>query len=339
MKKWFRIPVLLMVVLAVIIAVQMACDPSKKSPSVCKIALVQYNDSPLSELSQQGILEGLALAGLKNEKDFEMKVYNAQGDIGTMNLIFDAVINYRPRLVFVTSTPTLQMAIKKVKDIPLVFSAVADPVLAGAGNSFSDHLPNVTGISTMGDYQGMAAIIHQILPQTKRIGTLYSPGELNSVRNMEELKKYAAQEGIELLTTPVNSTSETADAISSLLARQPEIVCQVIDNLTAASIASVIKASKNRNIPVFGFINDQVEKGAVLVISRDYVQAGKDAARLAKQILDGTDPASLPFEFVSRTNLLINKEAAAQYGILIPEEVYRRDNVIQTGDANSSVFH
>lgn len=321
--------------LAVIIAVQMACNPSKKSPATTKIAMVQYNDSPLSELSPQGILKGLALAGLEEGKDFEMKVYNAQGDISTMNLIFDAVINYKPRLVFVTSTPTLQMAVKKIKDTPLIFSAVADPVLAGAGKSFSDHLPNVTGISTMGDYQGMAAIIRQILPQTKRIGTLYSPGELNSVRNMEELKKYTAQEGIELFTTPVNSTSETADAISSLLARQPEIVCQVIDNLTSASIVSVIKAAKSRNIPVFGFVNDQAEKGAVLVISRDYVQAGKDAARLAKQILDGTNPTVIPFEFVSRTNLLINKEAAAQHGILIPEEIYRRENVILIDDTGN----
>ncbi len=180
----------------------------------------------------------------------------------------------------------------------------------------------------MGDYAGMAATIHEILPQVKRIGTLYSPGESNSVRNMEEMKKYAAQEGIELLTVPVNSSSETADAALSLIARQPEIICQVVDNLTSVSIASMIKAAQSRNIPVFGFVSDQAEKGAVLVISRDYTQAGKDAARLAKQILDGADPANLPFEFVSKTDVLINRKAAAQYGIQIPEAFSNRDQVI-----------
>lgn len=322
-----------MILLIMITAVITACNSSKKSTASLKIALVQYNDSPLSELSQQGIREGLELAGLKEDQDFELKVYNAQGDIGTLNLIFDAVINYRPRLVFVTSTPTLQMAIRKIHDIPVVFSVVADPVLAGAGKSFDDHLPNVTGISTMGDYEGMAAAIQEILPQVKRIGTLYSPGESNSVRNMEEMKKYAAQEGIELLTVPVNSSSETADAALSLIARQPEIICQVVDNLTSVSITSMIKAAQSRNIPLFGFVSDQAEKGAVLVISRDYNQAGRDAARLAKQILDGADPANLPFEFVSKTNLLINRKAAAQYGIQIPEDFYNKDDVIVVDDA------
>ncbi len=328
MKNYYGINRLLILVLAVITAVLLSCDSSNRSPSAVKIVLVQYNDSPLSELSQQGIREGLAQAGLKEGQDFELKVYNAQGDISTMNLIFDAVINYSPGLVFVTSTPTLQMGLKKIKNIPLVFSVVADPVLAGAGKSFNDHLPNVTGISTMGDYRRMAAVIHQLLPHIKTIGTLYSPGELNSVRNMEEFKKYAAQEGIDLLATPANSISEITDAISALLARQPEIICQVIDNLTAASFGSIIKASNSRDIPVFGFVSEQAEKGAVLVISRDYIQAGKDAAKLAKQILDGADPANIPFEYVSVTNIMLNEKAAAQYGIRIPDEFLSANNVM-----------
>ena len=304
-----------------------SCSTSNKS-SVFKIVLVQYNDSPLSELSQEGIKEGLKQSGLTEGTDYSLKVYNAQGDISTLNLIFDAVINEKPGLVFVTSTPTLQVAVKKIRDIPVVFSVVADPVLAGAGTSFEEHLSNVTGISTMGDYSGMIELIKLILPEANKIGTIFAPGEINSVRNMEDLKKNAVSEGIELISVPVTSSAEVADAAMSLTAKQPSIVCQIVDNLTSVSISSILKVCNDRNIPMFGFVSDQAEKGAVVVLSRDYRQAGVDAVRLAKKIMDGTDPALVPFEFVSKTNILINQKAAAKYGITIPREVLTKENVI-----------
>lgn len=303
------------------------CSTSQKS-SVFKIVLVQYNDSPLSELSQEGIKEGLKQSGLTEGTDYSLKVYNAQGDISTLNLIFDGVINEKPGLVFVTSTPTLQVAVKKIRDIPVVFSVVADPVLAGAGKSFEEHLPNVTGISTMGDYSGMIDLIKLIIPEAKKIGTIFTPGEINSVRNMEDLKKNAESAGIELVSVPVTSSAETADAAMSLIAKQPSIVCQIVDNLTSVSIASILKVCSDKNIPVFGFVSDQAEKGAVVVLSRDYKQAGIDAVRLAKKIMDGSEPSLLPFEFVSKTNIIINQDAAAKYVINIPPEILTRENVI-----------
>jgi ABC-type uncharacterized transport system substrate-binding protein len=326
LRTFLKVAVVAGMVIIVMVAVT-RCTP-KSHKNIMQLALVQYNDSPLSELSRQGIEEGLALTGLRKDSDYVLHLYNAQGDIGVLNLIFDGILNDKPRLVFVTSTPTLQVALKKMKDIPVVFTVVADPIIAGAGNSFKDHLPNVTGISTLGDYEGMIGLIKMILPGTKKIGTLYTPGELNSVKNMNFLKQYAELAGIELMVMPVNSSSETADATLSLIARQPEIFCQIVDNLTSLSVASIIRICREHQIPVFGFVSDQAEKGAVLVLSRDYRQAGLDAARLAKKILDGTNPAEMPFEFVSRTNILINPPVAALYNISIPDELYRRENAI-----------
>lgn len=323
-----RFPVILPGLAVMLLILTVSCGHSTSRDGRLRLALVQYNDSPLSELSRQGIEEGMTLAGWQAGRDYELKLYNAQGDVATLNMIFDAVLSYRPALIFVTSTPTLQMAIRKVKDVPLVFTCIGDPILAGAGTDFKDHLPNLTGISTMGDYEGMAALLPKVMPGVRKIGTLFSPGEINSLRNMEEFRQHALANGMELITVPVNSSSETTDAILSLIARKPEVICQIIDNLTALSISNIIKAGSENNIPVFGFVSDQAEKGAVLVISRDYVQAGKDAAGLATRILGGTDPAGLPIRFVSRTNLLINREAARRYGITIPEEILAMDNAV-----------
>ena len=327
MTSRFNSKIVTLVILLALLFPVIRCSSPKKNTGALKIALVQYNDSPLSELSRAGIEEGLTQSGWTAGKDYELKSYNAQGDITTLNLIFDAVLNERPRLVLVTSTPTLQVALKKIKEIPVVFTVVADPVLAGAGKSFSEHLSNVTGISTMGDYEGMIGLIKTVVPGTTKIGTLYTPGEINSVRNMNVLKSEAEKNGIELITVPVASSAETADATLSLIARQPSIVCQIVDNLTSVSISSILKVCQEHNVPMFGFVSDQAEKGAVLVLSRDYHQAGMDAAVMVKKIIEGTDPASIPFEFVSKTNILINQAASDKSGIKIPDEVFKKDNV------------
>lgn len=318
------------IIVAMIAALFLIVDKTSQTGpgSKLQLELIQYNDSPLSELSQKGIEDGLLQIGLKEGEDYDLKISNAQGDIATLNLMIDAAITDKPDLIFATSTPTLQVAANKIKDIPVIFSVVADPVIAGAGKSFEDHLPNITGISTLGDYGGMVKWIKLLLPGTKKIGTLYSPGEANSVKNMTELNKYAAQAGIELITSPVNSSTEVSDATMSLLAKGPEIVCQVVDNLTSASVGNIIKVCQSKKIPVFGFVSDQIDKGAVLVVSRDYHQAGIDAVNLAKRVFDGDKVTDIPFEFVSKTDILINAKAATEYGIIISEELIKKEGVI-----------
>ncbi|MCK9627063.1 MAG: ABC transporter substrate-binding protein [Bacteroidales bacterium] len=306
------------------ILIFMDSSKGKKDTRILKLALIQYNDSPLSELSQQGIMHGLVETGMKAGVDYTLDVLNAQGDISTLNIIIDKVLSDKPDLIFVTSTPTLQLAAQKIKDLPVVFSVVADPAAAGVCNSFTDHQDNITGISTMGDYEGMVRIINQILPGTKTIGTIFTPGEANSVKNMNALKKHSEQSGIKLITTPVNSSSEIADAALALAEAKPDIICQVVDNLTSSSISNIIKIADDNKIPLFGFVSDQSEKGAVIVVSRDYQQAGIDAVKLAKRYFDGEPIKNIPIEFVSKTNILINKDAAKVAGINIPKDLEKK---------------
>jgi ABC-type uncharacterized transport system substrate-binding protein len=331
MKPSVKSMLIILVVVAAIGALYLTVTRKEKTSlsEKKKLVLIQYNDSPLSELSQEGILEGLSQIRLTRGVDFDLKINNAQGDISTLNLMIDGVTNDRPDLVFVTSTPTLQVAAKKLKNVPVVFSVVADPIVAGVGTSFTDHLPNITGISTLGDYEGMVRWLKIIIPGIKSIGTLFSPGEANSVKNMGDLKKYAEKAGLELITVPVNSSAEVTDATLSLISHKPDVVCQIIDNLTSAAFSGIAKISKDKRIPLFGFVSDQAEKGAILVVSRNYKQAGIDAVMLAKKVFDGTSPADIPFEFVSKTDIIINTDAAAFYGITLPDELLNLPDVIK----------
>jgi ABC-type uncharacterized transport system substrate-binding protein len=326
-KTFLTLSLLGVIILTILVVVNK--KENKAHSKMKELVLIQYNDSPLSELSQEGILKGLSLIGLTRDVDFKIKISNAQGDISTLNLMVDAAVNDRPDLIFVTSTPTLQVTTKKIKDIPVVFTVVADPIVAGVGTSFTEHLPNITGISTLGDYKGMVSWLLKIIPNVKTIGTLYSPGEPNSVKNMNDLKKYAELAGLKLITIPVNSSAEISDAALALADNRPDVICQIIDNQTSAAFSGISKVAKNQKIPLFGFVSDQAEKGAILVVSRNYEQAGIDAVMLAKKIFDGTSPLDIPFEFVSKTDVFINTEAATFYGITLPDELLNSTDVIR----------
>jgi ABC-type uncharacterized transport system substrate-binding protein len=331
MKSITKLLLILLLIAGVVVILLLTkkADNNERSIQKKKLVLIQYNDSPLSELSQEGIIEGLSQIGMTRGVDYDIKISNAQGDIATLNMMVDMVYNDRPDLIFVTSTPTLQVASKKIKDIPIIFTVVADPVVAGVGTSFTEHLPNITGISTLGDYEGMVRWVKMILPETRTIGTLYSPGEVNSVKNMSDMKKYVELAGLQLITVPVNSSAEVADATMALAGNRPDVICQIIDNITAAAFSGIAKVVQNSKIPLFGFVSDQAEKGAILVVSRNYKQAGIDAAMLAKKVFDGTNPSDIPIEFVSKTDVFINTQAAAFYNVTLPDDLLTTPGVIQ----------
>lgn len=285
------------------------------------LALLMYNDAPISEQSMEGILDGLQLNGLVKDINYDLKISNAQGDIATLNNIMNEAANSDFDLIFLTSTPTLQSAIKKITTTPIVFTTVADPIVAGAGKSFLEHLPNITGISTLGDYEGGLRNFKEIMPGMKRVGTLYTPSESNSVYNYETLSQIANKMGIEVVGVPVNSSADVADASLALTSKGIDAVCQIIDNLTSGSFAGLIKAGAKSNIPVFGFVTSQANDGALAVVARDYHQGGIDAVNKAMLIIKGTDPSDIPFSFISKSDFVINKSSAKKLGITIPKQV------------------
>ena len=292
-----------------------SAKPKKKHYKFC---LAHYVDSPNSENIEEGIREELKRQGLTEGKDFSMKVYNAQGDISTLNSIAEAISSEKWDLVFASSTPTTQAFARKITNSPIVFSNVGDPVRAGLGTSYTEHNPNITGISTMSDFDGLIRMLTQTMPGIKVIGTVFTPGEVNSVAYTDELRKAAAKKGIELISVPANNATEVSDAAGSLVSRGIQAFTQISDNLTCSAYASIIKAAYNNQIPYFAFVTEQVKDGAVAALARDYTVAGSDAAKLGLKILNGVSPRDIPFQLVSKTTITVNPEAESFFNVKIP---------------------
>lgn len=292
------------------------------------IAVVDYVDSITTEDVWKGLGKGLAAAKLTAGRDFDLRHSCAQGDVATLSAMVDAAISSKADLIVVTATPALQVAINKVHDIPIVFTSVANGVLAGAGKSEKDHLPNITGVTTTSDFGQMIATIKLCTPGVRTVGTLYAPAEINSVFYRDLLSAAAEQAGMTCVSLPVTGTADVADAADAL-AGKVDAICQISDNVNNSSFAGIAKAATKAHKPLYGFASGAVTGGAALAVARDYEQAGMDGAALVARVMHGESPAGMPFRPVSRTVLVISRKNAAAQGVALPTQlVSRADKVV-----------
>jgi ABC-type uncharacterized transport system substrate-binding protein len=295
-----------------------------------KLQMVLYLETAPAEDAVDGIRDGLRAAGLVEGRDYTLEMASAQGDMATLSSLLDRVASDGTELLLTLSTPTLQTALQKVKRIPIVFTFVADPLVAGAGRSNEDHLPNVTGVYTVGAYADTAALLAQAFPSWRRVGTLFAPAEVNSVHNKDLWVKACAAHGIAVETVAANSPSELADAALALAARPIDAITQIADNQSSAGFTAIARAGLRAGKPVVGFMGPAVEQGAAFAIAVDYHQAGAEAAAKAAEVMRGTSPAAIPFSMPQKRELIVSLPNAKAMGLVLPASLLERaDRVIR----------
>ena len=296
---------------------------------IWKVHILEMVSSIDSDEVERGMREGLA-SRLAEGRDYTVTVRNAQGDMPTLSGIVDAALSDDADLILTLSTPTLQAAVQRVKTIPIVFSFSSNPIGAGAGTSYEEHLPNVTGVPTVSAYEEVMRLIRELLPQARRLGTLVVPSEVNSVFSTKQAVEVAAKHGFEFVTLPVNTSSDVSDATLALLAHgsTPSARWGAISP-SPASPASCGPPSR-RAIPVFGFLTSDAKNGAVAVAARDFYESGREAGLMAARVIQGESPANIPFHEVEGAKLIVNLAAAKMAGIVVPDALRARaDQVLE----------
>jgi ABC-type uncharacterized transport system substrate-binding protein len=295
---------------------------------VWQLRLIAYVNSPDVEEAELGLRNGLKGAGLVEHRDYELKTANAQGDMTSLHGMVDAALADGADLLLTISTQVLQSASHRARGIPIVFTMVANPFAAGIAKSESDHLPNVTGSYGSNDADTLIPIIKELVPGAKRIGSLFVPTEVNSVYANELVARAAKVAGLELVALGVNSSSEASDVTQSLCGQPIDLICLPNSNLAASSFPTIAQVAKRAKIPIFGFLGSIAPQGAVLVLTRDYVDMGYDSGQIAARVMRGEKPGEIPLHQCRKTRLLINRSAAKSAGILIPESLLKRADLV-----------
>jgi ABC-type uncharacterized transport system substrate-binding protein len=300
--------------------------PLSKKWKVALIALVQTIDL---EEAEKGVLDGLKESGLVEGRDYEKTIRNAQCDMATLPGLVDAALGDNVDLLITFSTPTLQAALQRAKNVPIVFNYVADPFAAGAGKSDTEHLPNVTGVYLLGAYDQTMPLIKEFLPSVRTLGTIYVPAEVNMVSQLAVMQKSVQAAGLVLKPIAANSATEVGDAALALTSQGIDAFCLLPGNLTAQAFPSIAQVANRAKLPVFSFQTSQVHGGAIAGMTRDYYDSGRDAAHIAARVMRGESPGGIPFAAFAKTKLIVNAAAARTLGITPPAAVLSRaDQVI-----------
>jgi putative ABC transport system substrate-binding protein len=285
-------------------------------------------DHPALNAARDGFIQALADAGYKEGEKVVFDRQNAQNDQTTAKTIADKFVRDKDDLILAVATPAAQAVYNATKTIPIVITAVTDPVKAGLVQSMDKPGTNVTGTSDAVPIGEQFKLIQQILPNAKKIGFLYNPGETNSVVQLDQAKQAAPQFGFTLVPQAVSGLNDVKVAASQLAGKVDAIYVPT-DNTVVSAIATVVDAAKEKKIPVFASEEGQVEKGALITKGIDYRKLGYQAGQIAVKILSGADPRTIPVEIARDMSIVVNMKTAQELGIQIPDSLLQNARKIQ----------
>lgn len=286
---------------------------------------------PALDAVEQGIIDELRELGYGN---LIFDVQNANGDISTAASIATKFRTDRVRLAVGIATPTSQALVNGITDIPVVYSAVTNPVEAGLVDSFDVGGPNVTGFSDMTPVASQFDLIATVIG-AQRVGHVYASGEANAVSLAGMARDAAAERGIEFVEATVVNSSEVRAAVQAI-ARRVDAIYVSTDNTVVSALAAVTEVAAAEGLPVIlADATSAMDGGVVLALGFDYYKLGRSTGRLVADILEGAEPATIPTQFLtdpSDLNLLVNLDVAAELGIEIsPQLLADASMIIENG--------
>ena len=280
-----------------------------------KIGVTVIVSHPALEADQEGFEKAIAEAGLEAEYDYQ----NAQGDMANATTIAQKFKNDNLDLVHAIATPTSQAAVKVIKNHPIVYSSVTDPVDAGLVKTMGPSGTNVTGISDAWPIERQIELYHQMLPSAKKWGTIYNAGDANSVKSISWTRDAMKKFGLELVEVTISNSAEVYTGAQTLVGRVDAIYI-TSDNTVVSALESVVKVANNKKIPLFGGDTTTVEKGMIAAYGLNYFQVGYSAGKKAVLILKGQDPGTVPSGLTENLSLWLNLKAAKDQNVTVSEK-------------------
>lgn len=288
-----------------------------------KVAVSQIVEHPALDATRQGLIDGLKAKGYEQGKNLEFDYKTAQGNPAIAVQIARQFVGEKPDVLVGIATPTAQALVSATRSIPVVFTAVTDPVGAKLVSKMEQPGKNVTGLSDLSPVAQHVALIKELLPDVKSIGVVFNPGEANAVTLVKLLKESAKAQGIEVVEATALKSADVQSATQAI-AEKSDVIYAPTDNTVASAIEGMVVAANQAKTPVFGGATSYVEKGAIAGLGFDYYQVGVQTADYVAAILEGSEPGSLDVKVAKGSDLVVNTSVAEKLGLTVPSSVLER---------------
>lgn len=298
------------------------------------IGVIQYTTVPSLDNCYEGFVKGLADEGFVEGENLTIDFQNANAEVSTADTEAQTMAQKKYDLIGAIATPAAMSAYGacKADKIPVVFTAVSDPVSAQLVKSLDKSETICAGSSDQLPLEAQLQMIRAFLPEAKKIGVLYTTSEPNSITNLETLKELAPKYDFESIEAiGVTNSSEIAAGAESLVASGVDCINNFTDNNVVNNLPTVLQAASKANIPVFGSEEGQVYDGCLASISIDYVALGEETGKIAGKILKGElKPEDSEIYTANEGTPFVNTDVAKTLGLEIPSE-YQDGTMVTTG--------
>lgn len=291
------------------------------------VAVTAIVDHPALDAVRDGVLAELKASGFEVGKNLKWQSQSAQGNTGTAAQIARKYVGDGVSVIVPISTPSAQAVAVATKDIPIVFSAVGDPVAAGLVKSWNPSGTNVTGVSDAVPAEKQLDVIKQVVPSAKRIGIIYNPGEANSVAFVAAMKSKLSSYGVTLVEAAAPRSVDVSTAAKSLIGKV-DLIFAPTDNTVASAFPGIVKVANESKIPLFAGDNDMVKQGAAFGLGLNYGDIGRQTGKIVVRILKGEAAGSIASQTSATYELYVNAEAAKAQGVNMPEALLKTAKLV-----------
>lgn len=286
------------------------------------IGISQFAEHGSLDNCREGFLAGLAEEGIAEGTNLTVLFDNAQADTGTAGTISDNFVSKKADLICAIATPSAMSAYNSAlnTDIPVIYTAVSDPVGAGLAKEDGSPVGNITGTSDALAVDEQLKMIRKILPDAKKIGILYTTSEANSVSTVAQYKEIAGNYGFEIVDSGINTLADV-DLAAADLVTKVDCITNLTDNTVVSALQTLISKATDAGIPVFGSEVEQVKAGCVASMGLEYYELGRQTGHMAAKVLKGEAKASeLNYEVITEPSLYVNTAAAERAGVTLEED-------------------
>jgi len=303
----------------------------KKAKKIIRIGVNQIVSNPALDKDQKGFEKALADAGFREKVNVIYDRQNAQGNVANAQIIAQKFLDAELNLIHSIGTPSSQAIVKIIKNIPVVFSYVTDPIETGLVPKTS--LPgtksgtNITGVSHRWPVYQQLEMYTKFIPKAKKWGTIYNAGDTNSLVHIREMKEAAKKLGLELIEATISSSAESTQAAKSLVGKVHAINI-TYDHTAVSTLEAIVKVCNEKKIPLFACEVDSIPRGAIAAYGLNYFLIGYSAGKKAARILKGEKPGEIPWGRIEKYSLVVSEKAAKAQGVIIPPSLLKKSDQV-----------
>ena len=292
-----------------------------KDDDFIEIGILQYLEHNALSDARRGFIDELSEAGYVDGENINITLYNPETNAATMATQAKNLVR-KSDLILAIATPAANAVVNEAKeqskDVPILFTAVTDPVDAQLIESNENPGGNVTGTNDMNPIAEQISLVKRLLPSATKLGILYTASEGNSELQANFAKDEAEKVGLEVTVRTIESVNDLQQVANQLAANVDALYIPT-DNAIAGAMGIIQEVIATIGIPAIVGEPNNVYEGGSITYGINYYELGRLTAEMAVQILkDKVSPKDIPSVGLSEYKLIINKTQLEGIGITIP---------------------